>query len=178
MPNSSRSTHLSASYKGRGRPRKKDYRKNKVLQTFLAVSFFGLLSAALITKFSIFLGNGIGEYIQPGEGVVYINGLVTPVPWEEFNAVFEVPQVQAAEITPTATPTATPTPMTVGANEIETYILEKFADRGDDALRMLKTCENSKLNQKATNKNRNGTTDYGVFQINSIHTKRYGDLIS
>ena len=40
---------------------------------------------------------------------------------------------------------------------------------GPRALKLLKECENKSLNPKAINYNRNGSTDHGLFQINSIH---------
>jgi hypothetical protein len=78
-------------------------------------------------------------------------------------------------ITTTATPTPAPTPEPLSEKqEILSYIVAKFGDRSPDAIVMLRKCENSKFNQEATNHNNNGTTDYGIFQVNSIHEKRYG----
>lgn len=53
--------------------------------------------------------------------------------------------------------------------EIMAYIVEVFGDDADDAITLLNKCENSDLNPNAVNYNNNGTTDTGVFQINSIH---------
>lgn len=58
--------------------------------------------------------------------------------------------------------------------QILNYIVEKFGDRADAAIAMVYKCENSTFDQSRTNTNRNGTTDYGIFQINSIHEQRYG----
>jgi hypothetical protein len=56
------------------------------------------------------------------------------------------------------------------------YIIKKFQPEGMvvvlQALDIAK-CE-SHLNINAYNYNTNGTGDYGLFQINSIHTERYG----
>ena len=59
--------------------------------------------------------------------------------------------------------------------EILAYIVEKFQDDVDDAITIVNKCENSTFDQSRTNHNRNGTIDYGVFQINDIHTARYGE---
>lgn len=53
--------------------------------------------------------------------------------------------------------------------QILAYIVEKFGDRADDAITMIRKCENSDFDTHATNYNRNGTIDRGVMQINSIH---------
>jgi hypothetical protein len=57
------------------------------------------------------------------------------------------------------------------------YVIKKFEPEGMvvviQALDIMK-CE-SHLNINAYNYNTNGSGDYGLFQINSIHVKRYGD---
>jgi hypothetical protein len=58
---------------------------------------------------------------------------------------------------------------TTEKQQIMAYIVEKFGDRADDAIAMLNKCENNKLDPKATNWNRNGTWDTGIFQINQVH---------
>lgn len=57
--------------------------------------------------------------------------------------------------------------------EIIEYIVEVFGEDAPDAFNVL-YCENRGLNTQAINENRNGTTDHSLFQINSIHTKRFG----
>ncbi|RLI55091.1 MAG: hypothetical protein DRP09_11055 [Candidatus Thorarchaeota archaeon] len=52
--------------------------------------------------------------------------------------------------------------------EIMDYIVETFEGDALDAFNVLK-CENGHLNPTATNYNRNGTWDTGVFQINQAH---------
>ncbi len=71
-----------------------------------------------------------------------------------------------------ATPEPKPEPSS--KQEIYLYIIEKFGDDGANAITMIRKCENSKFDQSATNHNRNGTIDYGIFQVNSIHAARYG----
>lgn len=58
--------------------------------------------------------------------------------------------------------------------KIYAYLVEKFQDDAANAITMIRKCENSKFNQQATNLNNNGTTDYGVMQINSIHITKCG----
>lgn len=53
--------------------------------------------------------------------------------------------------------------------QIYEYIIEKFQDDAADALTIINKCENHKFDTNATNYNRNGTVDRGIFQINSIH---------
>jgi len=54
------------------------------------------------------------------------------------------------------------------------YIKQVFGDQSDNAFKILE-CENAKLNPNAINHNRNGSTDHSIFQVNSIHSKRYGE---
>lgn len=71
-----------------------------------------------------------------------------------------IPQVHAEE------------PMTIGPKE---YIIDKimavFGEDGKTAVAVAR-CE-SGLRYNAVNHNTNGSTDYGIFQINSIHKAKY-----
>lgn len=59
---------------------------------------------------------------------------------------------------------------TYGApTEIVDFIVKYFGDEAQNALKVVGTCENKGWNTKATNQNRNGSWDAGIFQINSIH---------
>ncbi len=53
--------------------------------------------------------------------------------------------------------------------------MERFQDDAANAITLIRKCENSTFDQSRTNHNNNGTIDYGIFQVNSIHTKKYGD---
>jgi hypothetical protein len=60
----------------------------------------------------------------------------------------------------------------------ETYILQVFGEEaGEKAIYMLKTCENKLLKLDALNWNGNGSYDFGLFQINSIHGYSKAQLI-
>jgi hypothetical protein len=61
--------------------------------------------------------------------------------------------------------------------QILSYLVDKFQDDAADAITIIRKCENSKFNQQATNPNRNGTVDYGVMQINSVHIPSCGEAI-
>lgn len=61
--------------------------------------------------------------------------------------------------------------------QILAYIVEKFGDDSADMITIINKCENHKFNQSATNHNNNGTVDYGVAQVNSIHIPRCGEAI-
>ena len=70
--------------------------------------------------------------------------------------------------TTTTSVTQLVTPQTIETPE--TYILQVFGEEaGKKAIFMLKTCENKLLKLDALNWNGNGTYDFGLFQINSIH---------
>jgi hypothetical protein len=80
----------------------------------------------------------------------------------------------------TATPSVSPTPImaetrtgaggaTSNQSEIEAYIHKVFGKDAERGIRMLKKCENGRLNPTAINWNKNGTWDYGLWQINQIH---------
>lgn len=58
--------------------------------------------------------------------------------------------------------------------QILEYIVEVFGDDADKAIWMAR-CESGLRANAVNDKNRNGTVDYGVFQINSVHIKRHGD---
>jgi len=52
--------------------------------------------------------------------------------------------------------------------QIEARIHEVFGDRGNDAIKMLKTCENKPFDPKAVSPlNGNGSVDVGLFQVNA-----------
>ena len=57
---------------------------------------------------------------------------------------------------------------TTQADEIKAYIKEVFGDQADNAYKVL-ACENGRLNPSARGMNTNGTSDVGIFQINSVH---------
>ncbi len=61
---------------------------------------------------------------------------------------------------------------TPSKEQIKTVIQAVFKDKADEALRVA-TCE-SHLRPDALNVNTNGSVDGSVFQINSIHIKRFG----
>ncbi len=86
----------------------------------------------------------------------------TPVvPFNPFVAhSYGVAQVQASE----------PVLETYNAPKyIVDLIVKYFGDEAQNALKVVGTCENKGWNTKATNQNRNGSWDAGIFQINSVH---------
>ena len=60
--------------------------------------------------------------------------------------------------------------------DIISYIMEKFGEEGINAITMVRKCENSKFDPKATNWNSNGTWDTGIFQINQVHGRTLEDM--
>lgn len=110
---------------------------------------------------------------------------------------FEVSTTSTPEPSPTLTPTPSPTVITAhptstptlaveavdqtsGAGELEeihNYIKAKFGSDGDNMIRIIGECENKTFDQSRTNHNRNGSVDYGIAQVNSIHIPRCGSDI-
>jgi hypothetical protein len=62
----------------------------------------------------------------------------------------------------------TPLAHTTQAEQIKAYIKQVFGDQADNAYKVL-ACENGRLNPNAKGMNTNGTSDVGIFQINSVH---------
>ena len=66
-------------------------------------------------------------------------------------------------------PVASPEPLET-IETPETYIRKVFGEvDGERAIKMLKECENKQMRLDAINWNGNGTFDFGLFQINSLH---------
>ena len=77
------------------------------------------------------------------------------------------PVVAQESVTVTATPIPTVKPI---PTDIRGYIKYKFGEiDGERAIKMLEDCENRDLGLTRINWNGNGSYDYGLFQINSIH---------
>lgn len=99
-------------------------------------------------------------------GIGRLMGVAKELPTTEVKA-----QV-VPEPSPTATPSPTPAPQTI-KQEIIQEIVRVFGEDAPEAFNILH-CENRNLNPDAINHNKNGSTDHSIFQINSIHTKRFG----
>lgn len=107
--------------------------------------------------------------------------MVSPVP-----VGFEARESSVVEPSPNKSmvlPSGSPTPKTGGTPKrtekaaILAYIVEKFGDDAADMITIIRKCENSTFGQERTNHNKNGSVDYGVAQINSIHIPRCGEAI-
>lgn len=73
----------------------------------------------------------------------------------------------------TVAPTPTPTPDSI---QVVQAIVKEFAPEGKYVVKEaldIAFCE-SGWRWDALNKNTNGSTDHSAFQVNSVHTKRYG----
>lgn len=55
--------------------------------------------------------------------------------------------------------------------QIIAYIRERFGVRADDALKMILTCENKRLDPRVIHRNKNGSVDVGIFQVNTRDTR-------
>jgi len=84
---------------------------------------------------------------------------------DEPEIVSPIYEAQAQE----PTPTPTPTPILSQKEQIIQEINQVFGDDAERGIRMLEECENRTLNPEAINWNKNGSWDFGLWQINSIH---------
>lgn len=125
------------------------------------------------------------------------NGLDPLTGEAQAQEVLESNTASLPELSPTQTPTPSPTTIvahptstpepaveavdqTSGAGELEeihNYIKTKFGSDGDNMIRIIGECENKTFDQSRTNHNRNGSIDYGIAQVNSIHIARCGSDI-
>lgn len=106
-------------------------------------------------------------------GYLWLKEAARNVQAEEFISPLSDVKVIEVEV---EKPVAVPVPVGCETEKckIMAYIVEKFQDDAADMISIIRTCENSSFNQEATNYNRNGTTDHGIAQINSIHEKTCG----
>ena len=149
------------------------HNKHKVLRHYIGHSAFEyaheqtiarLQTGLVMTTFlSISLGLMIYRHTHQEE-------LISPLPVQASEGVAEEITVAGQLVEPTPSTL----PQTTEKQQILNYIVEKFGDRSDAAIAMIYKCENSTFDQTRVNTNNNGTQDFGIFQINSIHEKRYG----
>ncbi len=96
----------------------------------------------------------------------------------------ELPQNdEVIEIIAFHDPQPTTQPETVKETEItgieayKHYIIKVFGEEeGQKAIKIISECENGRWNPRATNWNRNGTWDTGLFQINQVHGRSLEDM--
>ena len=125
----------------------KEYNKRKYQNTMLGVFCLGLM-------FSIF---------------------TTPYVWKKVNIkdVVKPVEIKAVEIVPTATPTKIETPFCYDPITCIRDVGEELGESNSDIMTMIKIAKaESGYRTDAINKNKNGTFDIGVFQINDVHSKR------
>jgi len=96
--------------------------------------------------------------------IILLGGIYAKLPVPQI----VTPIAEAKELAPQPTPSQKEyTPA-----EVANLIVEEFKDLGPNVVKKaldIAWCE-SRWNEKAiNNKNKNGSVDYGVFQINSIH---------
>lgn len=84
----------------------------------------------------------------------------------DFATIIATKEAEAKQVVRVNTPTR---------EEIVAEIQRQFGKHTNKALAVL-DCENRNLDVNATNWNRDKSTDRGIFQINSIHVKRFGTL--
>lgn len=131
-------------------------------------------------SFGVLLGLTLGTYaIAPTFN--YVKPLVYPVYAVEPDnqtALEGVGESSSSAVMPVtiATPSAslaTPSAQLTDKEEVMAYILEVFGKDADRAIWVAK-CESGLRKNAYNGSNSNGTADYGVFQINSVHQKRFG----
>ncbi len=121
--------------------------------------------------FGILFGLAAGCLYLEKFGQITIHFIARAIETNEPQPIISTQEGEATIIiTDDAGQTAEPLPTDLTERQqILNYIVEIFGDDAHKAIAMLAICENSELNPYATNHNRNGTIDRGVFQINSIH---------
>ena len=87
---------------------------------------------------------------------------------ENTHAVEIIYAKERVEVTPTPTPALEC--IWCGLEPHLDYVYEVFGhEEAERGLKMLTLCENKSLNINGRNWNSNGTWDYGLWQINSVH---------
>lgn len=109
----------------------------------------------------------VRQWVYPQKAYAVEPSISISVP----EGVVEIAQVASTSAGQTL---PTPTPSVSNKEEVMAYIVEVFGDDADRAIWMAK-CESGLRKDAYNGSNRNGTADYGVFQINSVHIKTYGD---
>ena len=110
--------------------------------------------ALLLIGLIIILGAILRHYNKPHSTI----GLLSPLAQTQPSLIVIVREVQAEQSE---------------KQEILHYIVEKFGDRAADLISIIRLCENSTFDQKRTNKNKDGSFDSGVAQVNSVHIGEY-----
>lgn len=105
-------------------------------------------------------------------GHQFNEGFVDQTPQKSKKIQRSAPQVMAAETTPTPTQVPVPTPTLLPDAPENPYmsLLKRYfpVDQVNNASNVM--FKESGFRPNATNVNSNGTTDYGLFQINSVHS--------
>lgn len=116
----------------------------------------------LCTLFSagVYMSPDIYEMIEPEPVVVEARVTATPEP-----IATPEPTVEPTPV-PVETPTAPAVEDKTEKEQIIAYIVEVFGEDAPDAFNVA-YCENRNLDPYATNHNRNGSVDRGIFQLNS-----------
>lgn len=96
----------------------------------------------------------------------YIDARYTPV---ELHNPLGTVQVHAQAPEPVVEVIVEPLNTYGAPTHIVDLIVKYFGDEAQNALKVVGTCENKGWNPTATNQNRNGSWDAGIFQINSVH---------
>lgn len=109
------------------------------------------------------------EYVSPLEDSHTVWGRLSPVRFtdEELETIRNKYTVKTVEAKNESSDV-------MGADEIKKKILTVFGEYGDEMLICMQS-ENGRLNPVAKpNWNKNGTRDFGLMRINSVHCARHG----
>jgi len=136
---------IKIKYIGHSSYEKQSHRKDSVLG-FLRVNFLFTSIIFICYSVGLYINQPELEFLSPIGGASVFGGNI---------------EVQAQEVEVDK--------CDLIENDIEQYICEVFEDDYEDAMKIL-SCENKGLSPLAINDaNSNGSTDVGIFQINSIH---------
>lgn len=111
-----------------------------------------ILVISIVMGFLMFLYNSSTIVIAEEESQIEVEKMLQVVDSQN--------EIKMAENTPQEATRAT-------GDRVIDAIYENFGDRAEDAIRMLKECENKEFSTNVVSgKNGNGTVDVGLFQIN------------
>ena len=77
--------------------------------------------------------------------------------------------IESLALPPVVVPPAEPKTQ---KQEIMEYIIDKWGDDADKMITIIGTCENGTWDQSRVNHNSNGSTDYGIAQVNDLNGAR------
>ena len=168
------SSLIAREYNAKYKPQVTRQRVDRLIQKLGVKTSRKLRNLSVV--FCIILGSSLGM-IATSKIFKVIHPLVYPVYAVEPSITVLEGVVKNSQVASTSAgqtpPASTPSASLSDKEEVMDYILEVFGKDADRAIWMAK-CESGLRKNAYNGSNSNGTADYGVFQINSVHQKRFG----